>query len=146
MKALIQRVSHAHVDVDEQTVGSINKGLLIFLGITHKDTEKQANWLINKLLGLRIFTDNQGKMNLNVQDIEGDILVISQFTLYASCEKGRRPDFIQAAKPEQAKQLYDFFYQSLSQTYKPVETGIFGAKMAVSLENDGPVTLMLESP
>ncbi len=145
MKALIQRVTSASVKVNQEIVGSINQGLLVFLGITHSDTEKEVQWLTDKLINLRIFTDNDSKMNLSVKDIDGEILVVSQFTLYASCKKGRRPDFIQAAKPEQANSLYNSFNCSIGQKYKPVQTGIFGAKMEVSLCNDGPITLMIET-
>ncbi len=146
MRALIQRVKSAKVEVESHIVGSIQQGLLVFLGITHSDSETQVKWLADKLLNLRIFTDELGKMNLSVQDIDGELLIVSQFTLYASCLKGRRPDFIQAASPEKANQLYMQFNQTISERYKPIQTGIFGAKMDVSLLNDGPVTLMIETP
>lgn len=146
MKALIQRVSHAKVEVEKKCVGSINQGLLVFLGICHTDGEKETLWLANKILSLRIFTDLQGKMNHSVQDLKGEILVISQFTLYASCLKGRRPDFMNAAAPDLAKSLYHSFIETLSTLYSPVQEGLFGAKMEVSLCNDGPVTLMIETP
>lgn len=144
MKLLIQRVSQAQVNVDNKLVSEIKQGLLVFIGITHDDDESKIEWLVNKLINLRIFEDEQGKMNLSLLDKNYDILLISQFTLYANCERGRRPDFIAAAKPEFAKALYNKFSQTLEESYKKPQEGIFGADMKVSLINDGPVTIILE--
>jgi D-tyrosyl-tRNA(Tyr) deacylase len=144
MKVLIQRVAHAKVEVDNKTVGLIEKGVLVFVGITHNDTIAQVVWLANKLIHLRIFEDNQGKLNQSLIDHKGSALIISQFTLYGDCCSGRRPSFVQAASPEIAKPLYEQFIQEVRQGGIAVETGIFGAEMKVSLLNDGPVTLLLE--
>lgn len=144
MKVLIQRVSHAKVEVDGKPVGRIGVGVLVFVGITHNDTPAQAAWLANKLINLRIFEDDQGKINQSLIDRKGSALIISQFTLYADCSEGRRPSFSLAAPPEIAKPLYDQFIKEVHQGGIPVETGIFGAEMKVSLLNDGPVTLLLE--
>ena len=147
MKAVIQRVSRAHVEVDEQVVGRIDKGLLVLLGIAHEDTQRQARWLAEKVAHLRIFSDENDKMNHSVKDVSGGVLVISQFTLYANCLSGRRPDFIQAARPDEAISLYDDFLESLSKILKyPPQAGIFGAKMQVHLVNDGPVTIPIDAP
>ena len=146
MKAVIQRVTHANVKVDGNITGQIEDGLMILLGVTHDDTEAEARALAKKAIELRIFNDNNGKMNLSVMDIGGKVLVISQFTLYADCSHGRRPSFIKAAKPEPAEQLYEKFCGYLSEYgIKDVEKGIFGADMKVSLLNDGPVTIILDT-
>lgn len=144
MKLIVQRVSQAAVTVNEQIVGKIGKGALIFLGITHTDTESQGVWLANKLLNLRIFEDQNGKLNQSLIDQKGSLLIISQFTLYADCKEGRRPSFIQAAPPEIAKPLYEHFILEMKKSDLLVETGIFGAKMEVTLTNSGPITLILE--
>ena len=144
MKILIQRVSHAKVEVGNKTVGMIGAGVLVLVGITHNDTAAQAAWLANKLTNLRIFEDTQGKLNLSLIDQKGSALIVSQFTLYANCNEGRRPSFTEAAPPEIAKPLYEQFIKEVHKAGIPVETGIFGAEMKVSLLNDGPVTLLLE--
>ncbi len=144
MKALIQRVNKASVEVNKETIGSINKGILVFLGITHKDTTKEADELINKIIKLRIFEDSNSKMNLSVQDIKGELLIISQFTLYADTMHGNRPSFIEAADAQKAEELYNYFLDKLKATNIKTESGIFGAHMNVKLINDGPVTIMLE--
>jgi D-tyrosyl-tRNA(Tyr) deacylase len=146
MRALIQRVAHAKVEIEGQVSGEIGKGLLVLLGITHSDAQKDVDWLVNKLCKLRIFTDQEGKMNLSVEDIGGDMLVVSQFTLHADTRKGTRPSYVKAARPEQAIPLYEQFLSQLSTTFSgKVASGEFGAKMAVSLLNDGPVTIMLDT-
>ena len=144
MKAVIQRVSHAAVSVDGRTEGSIGRGFLILLGVTHGDTEAQAEKLAKKICGLRIFPDENGKTNLSLKDVGGELLVISQFTLYADCNKGYRPSFIQAAEPGEANRLYEYFTGLCRQEIEKVDTGVFGAHMKVELENDGPFTLVLE--
>ena len=145
MKLVIQRVSKAKVEVDNKTVGSIGKGFLVLVGITHTDTEKEADYLANKLCKMRIFEDENGKMNLSLKDVGGELLIISQFTLYADCAKGNRPSFIEAARPEQATPLYENFCKKCEEQGIKVEKGVFGAHMEVSLLNDGPVTIVLES-
>ncbi|MFK7970617.1 MAG: D-aminoacyl-tRNA deacylase [Bacteroidia bacterium] len=146
MKALIQRVSHAKVEIDDRISGEIGQGLLVLLGIAHEDSEKDIDWLVNKLVKLRIFTDADGKMNLSVADVGGDILVVSQFTLHADTKKGTRPSYIKAARPEVAIPLYELFLQKLRAAFSgQVATGEFGAMMQVSLLNDGPVTIMLDT-
>lgn len=140
----MQRVKEASVEVDNNMVGKINKGLLVFVGITHEDTVQEADYLINKLVNLRIFTDENDKMNLNVKQVEGEILLISQFTLYADTTHGHRPDFIQAANPNVANELYEYIIKKCKETNINIQTGIFGADMKVKLINDGPVTIMLE--
>lgn len=144
MKILIQRVSQASVEVEEAVVGSIGFGVLVLVGITHKDTAAQAAWLANKLVNLRIFEDAQGKINHSLIDKQGAALIISQFTLYADCNEGTRPSFTQSAPPEIAKPLYELFADEVRKLGVSVATGIFGAYMKVSLVNDGPVTIMLE--
>ncbi len=147
MRVMVQRVSKASVTVEEKVVGSIGKGLLLFVGITHTDSQKDVNWLAKKVLNLRIFEDEEGKMNQSLLDVGGSILCVSQFTLYGDARKGNRPGFSEAAPPEEAQKTYLAFIDSLKQTGKVlVETGKFAAMMQVSLINDGPVTLMLESP
>jgi D-tyrosyl-tRNA(Tyr) deacylase len=134
------------VETEGRTAGIKGPGLLILLGVTGSDTEKDCSWLAEKCACLRIFEDSAGKMNLSLSDVKGSALIISQFTLYASCERGRRPDFINAARSEKAEPLYELFTEKIRGLGIPVETGVFGAEMKVSLVNDGPVTIMLESP
>ncbi len=145
MKVVIQRVREAKVEVDNKIVGSIGKGFLVLVGITHTDTEKEADYLANKLCKMRIFEDENGKMNLSLKDVGGELLIVSQFTLYADCAKGNRPSFIEAARPEQATPLYEYFCKKCEEQGIKVEKGVFGAHMEVSLLNDGPVTIVLES-
>ncbi len=146
MRLVIQRVNEASVTINGKIVGSIGDGLLVFLGIDDLDTPKEAIWLSNKIVKMRIFDDEQGLMNLSVQDVNGEILVISQFTLHASTKKGNRPSFIKAAKPEIAKPLYNAFISQLqSDLGKQIQTGRFGAMMKVKLTNDGPVTIIIDS-
>ena len=146
MRIILQRVSEASVKIDGSIKGAIEGGLLVLLGIEAADSEVDADWLISKISGLRIFSDSEGKMNLSIQDINGAFLVISQFTLFASTKKGNRPSYIQAARPEQAIPLYEYFESKLkSETNLIVETGTFGADMKVSLVNDGPVTISIDS-
>ena len=146
MRLVLQRVSQARVVVAGETVGEIGAGLLVLLGVTHSDTIDNARWLAEKTLGLRIFADDEGKMNRSVVDAGGSVLVVSQFTLYGDCHKGRRPSFIQAAPPEIAVPLYEAFIDAIRALGVPVATGRFGAMMDVELINDGPVTLILENP
>lgn len=143
MKLLIQRVNKAFVRVDDEIVGEINKGVLIFLGVLKEDSEKEVEYLVKKTLEYRIFTDEQGKMNKSLQDVKGEALVVSQFTLAADGKKGRRPSFDYAASPKIAMPLYEMFIKKLKANVK-TESGRFGAKMIVSIENDGPATFLLE--
>lgn len=146
MKIVIQRVSEAAVKIEDKIVGNISNGMLILVGIEHDDTNDDANWLIQKVLGLRIFSDAEGKMNLSYEDVGGRFLVVSQFTLHASTKKGNRPSYIQAARPEVAIPLYNYFVRQLGNlSSSKVETGEFGADMKVSLVNDGPVTIIIDS-
>jgi D-tyrosyl-tRNA(Tyr) deacylase len=146
MRVVIQRVQSASVSIDKIFFSSINKGLLILVGIEEADTAEDIDWLCRKIIDLRIFADSEGKMNLSVKDVDGDMLVISQFTLQASTKKGNRPSYLKAAKPEIAIPLYESFTTMLSNLYqKPVKTGVFGADMQVSLLNDGPVTICIDS-
>ncbi len=145
MKVVLQRVSEAKVTVDREVVGAIGKGLLLLVGIGQEDGEQDLAWMADKLAGLRIFEDEGGKMNLSLEDVGGDVLSVSQFTLYGDCRKGRRPNFMGAARPETAEALYGKFNELLRARGLRVETGKFGAMMDVSLVNDGPVTLILES-
>lgn len=146
MRAVIQRVSHAKVEVEGRTTGAIEQGLLVLLGITHEDTRADMDWMIKKITQLRIFTDQAGKMNLSVQDIGGGILVVSQFTLYGNVKKGNRPSFTRSAPPDVAIPMYETFLAALRSAFGgPVATGEFGASMQVSLLNDGPVTIVLDS-
>ena len=145
MKFVIQRVNHASVKVDGNVVGKIDKGYMVLIGISENDTKEIADKMIKKMIGLRIFEDENEKLNLSLMDIKGEILSISQFTLYANCKKGRRPSFVEAAKPEIAKPLYEYFNSTLEKKGIKVEKGIFGAMMDVSLNNDGPVTIILDS-
>ena len=144
MKIVLQRSKAASVTVDGQVTGAIDHGLVLLVGISEEDTEESCNWLAEKIAHLRIFEDEDGKMNDSILDKQGAILSISQFTLYGDCSKGRRPNFMKAAKPDQAEQLYNYFNQQLKAKGLHVETGIFGAMMDVQLINDGPVTLILE--
>ena len=145
MKAVIQRVSEASVKVDGKIVGEIEKGLMLLIGIDEQDEKTDANWLIQKILNLRIFGDENEKLNLSVKDISGEILCISQFTLIADYKKGNRPSFIKAAKPDKAIPLFDYFKEEIAKSGLKTESGIFGADMKVSLINDGPVTIVMDS-
>ena len=144
MRALLQRVSHASVTVDGRITGQIGRGFVVLLGVTHSDGQAEMEWLANKVAGLRVFDDMDGKMNASLVDVGGALLVVSQFTLYGNARKGRRPSFIAAARPEQAEPLVDAFVERLRARGFTVATGIFGANMDVEIHNDGPVTLMLE--
>ena len=144
MKVVVQRVKEAKVEVDGKLISKIDNGFLVLLGITHTDTEKNADYLVKKLCNLRVFEDENGKMNLSIKQIEGKLLIVSQFTLYADTTGGNRPSFIEAAKPEQANELYEYFCKKCIEAGIEVQKGIFGADMQVSLVNDGPVTIMLE--
>jgi len=144
MKSVIQRVSSASVTVDNQIVGEIGRGVMVLLGVEKGDTEVQADWLAEKIVNLRIFEDDAGKMNLSVLDVFGSLLVVSQFTLAGNCEKGRRPSFDSAAAPEEGRRLYEYFVEAVGRLGVPVATGIFQADMKVALVNDGPVTFVLE--
>lgn len=145
MRLLLQRVTNARVSVSEDTVGAIGKGVVAFLGVARTDTAKDADYLLDKLLGLRIFPDPEGKMNRNVAESGGELLLVSQFTLYADCRRGRRPSFDLAAPPDQAKELYTYFLEAARKRHPRVEAGVFQASMQVELINDGPVTILLES-
>ena len=146
MRAVLQRVTEARVDVDHKTVGAIGKGLLILLAVAKGDTQADADWLLEKIVNLRIFEDEGGKMNLSVLDTKGGLLVVSQFTLYGDTRKGRRPGFDRAARPEDARTLYEYFLERARSTGLQTAAGIFQAEMAVHLCNDGPVTLICDSP
>ena len=145
MKAVIQRVSDAIVKVDGEIVGEISNGLLLLIGIDEEDEKLDADWLTQKILNLRIFGDAEGKLNLSVLDISGEILCISQFTLIADYKKGNRPSFIKAAKPDKAIPLFEYFKTEIAKSNLKIESGIFGADMKVSLLNDGPVTIVMDS-
>ena len=145
MKAVIQRVSEASVTINRQVTGRIGIGFMILLGISHDDDLEDIRWLIKKINSLRIFSDQEGKMNLNIHQVDGEVLVISQFTLHASTKKGNRPSFIKAAKPEVAIPLYEQFIDHMKAEGLTVQSGIFGADMKVSLINDGPVTIIIDS-
>lgn len=144
MKFVIQKVSQASVTVDNQMIGSIKRGFLVFIGVAEDDTKEIADKLVKKLLGLRIFEDTQGKTNLSLRDVDGSLLLVSQFTLYADCKKGNRPSFTKAGNPALAKELYEYIIQKCSLEF-PVKTGVFGADMKVELINDGPFTVILDS-
>jgi D-aminoacyl-tRNA deacylase len=144
VRVLLQRVSRAEVRVDGRVTGRIERGLLLLTGFTHSDTDEQLAWMADKVIGLRIFADADDRMNLGLMDVNGAALVVSQFTLYGDSQKGRRPSFVDAARPEQAISLYDRFIAMLRDRRVPTETGAFGATMDVELVNDGPVTLWLE--
>ena len=145
MRAVIQRVSQAKVVVDDNTVGQIGKGFMILLGVHEQDTQTDVDYLVGKISKLRVFEDDQQKMNRSIVDVGGEILSISQFTLFADTKKGNRPSFVQAAKPDTAIPLYEAFNEGLRQAGIPVETGIFGADMKCHLVNDGPVTIIIDS-
>lgn len=145
MRFIIQRVTEAKVEVEGKTVGEIGTGFLVLIGICEGDTEREADKLVKKLLGMRIFADETGKMNLSLDDVGGKLLLVSQFTLYADCKKGNRPSFTRAAGPEAANQLYEYIVKQCRQSGKTVECGAFGADMKVSLVNDGPFTVILDS-
>lgn len=145
MRAVVQRVNKASVDSEGVRCGKIEQGLVILLGVTHTDTEKDAEYLAEKIANLRIFEDNEGKLNLSVKDINGKVMSVSQFTLYGDCRKGRRPSFTQAARPEQANELYEKFNSYLLKEGLEIVTGVFQTEMQVALINDGPVTMLLDS-
>ena len=145
MRLVIQRVTHASVTVDQEVIGKIEKGFLVLMGVGASDDEAMADKYLKKMLGLRIFEDENGKTNLSLADVGGELLVISQFTLYADCRKGNRPSFIKAGAPDMANRLYEYFMERCRQYVKRVERGEFGADMKVELLNDGPFTLMLDS-
>ncbi len=144
MKFVIQRVSHASVTVEEETIGEIQQGFLALIGVGESDTQEIADKFIRKMLGLRIFQDDQGKTNLSLKDVDGQLLLISQFTLYADCKKGNRPSFIHAGDPRKAEELYQYIVDKCRDAVSVVETGRFGAHMRVQLENDGPFTIVLD--
>lgn len=144
MKLVIQRVNHAQVKVDGEVVGSIGKGFLVLVGVGQEDTKAIADKYLKKLLGLRIFDDENGKTNLSLADVNGELLMVSQFTLYANCKKGNRPSFIEAGAPDKANELYEYMIAEAKKSVPVVEHGIFGADMKVSLENDGPFTIILD--
>lgn len=145
MRAVVQRVSSSKVTVGDRVTGQINKGILVLLGVTHEDTSKDVDYMIDKILNLRIFEDENEKMNLSLKDVGGELLVVSQFTLYGDCRKGKRPSFTNAARPDVATKLYEEFVQKAKNNDIVVGTGEFGAHMMVDLTNDGPVTILLES-
>jgi D-aminoacyl-tRNA deacylase len=145
MRAVVQRVSRAKVSVAGETTGEIGRGILILLGVAREDTEKEAAYILEKTLNLRIFHDSEGVMNLSLLDVEGELLVVSQFTLYGDVRKGRRPSYFDAAAPERANELYDFFVQTAGRQIARVQTGRFQAMMEVEFVNDGPVTILIDS-
>ena len=145
MRAVVQRVSLSSVSVDNEVVGKIDKGLMVLLGVTHDDTQEDVKYLVEKISNLRIFEDDQDKMNLSLIDVGGELLAISQFTLYGDCRKGRRPNFTQAAKPDIANDLYEKFVKQAKDLGINVQTGSFGAHMVVDIVNDGPVTMIIDS-
>ena len=146
MRAVVQRVSSASVDSEGVRTGTIGRGFLVLLGVTHSDTEGDAQWLAEKIAGLRVFEDEECKLNRSLLDVGGEMLVVSQFTLYGDCRRGRRPSFSEAARPETANALYEKFVEYARQTGVSVQTGVFQTMMAVSLVNDGPVTLIIDTP
>lgn len=146
MRSVIQRVNYAKVTVEQEEISSIKKGIVVFLGINENDTAQDLDWLVKKISGLRIFSDEQGKMNLALKEINGEIMVISQFTLFASTKKGNRPSFLQAAKQEKALLFYNLFIEEIGKTNNiKIACGVFGADMKIALENDGPVTIIIDS-
>ncbi len=144
MKFVVQRVKNAQVNIEGKTVGKIEKGFMVLIGVTHTDTKEIADYLVKKLINLRIFEDENGKMNLSLKDVNGSLLLVSQFTLYADCSSGNRPSFIDAAKPDFANELYKYIIDECKKKIDIVETGVFGADMKVELVNDGPVTIILD--
>ena len=144
MKLVIHRVAHASVEVEKEIVGKIDKGFLVLIGIKQGDTKEQADYLVRKLCNLRVFTDENDKMNLALKDVKGELLIVSQFTLYGNCNDGNRPSFIEAARPEEAIPLYEYFCKQCENNGIEVQKGIFGADMKVELLNDGPVTIIIE--
>ena len=145
MKFVIQRVNHASVEVDGKVIGSIQKGFLVFVGVYDSDTKEIADKMINKLVKMRIFADENGKTNLSLKDVDGEVLLVSQFTLYANCKKGNRPSFIEAGDPAEAEALYEYMIAEAKKTVPVVQHGSFGADMKVELLNDGPFTIVLDS-
>ncbi len=145
MRFVIQRVTKAQVTVDEQVIGRIGKGYLVLIGVAEDDTEEIADKMIHKMLNLRIFSDEEGKTNLNLADVKGELLLVSQFTLYADCRKGNRPSFVKAGNPEKADALYEYIIKKCKEEVEAVQTGSFGADMKVELLNDGPFTILLDS-
>jgi len=145
MRVVIQRVKNASVEIDGNVNGKINTGFLVLLGIASTDTKQDVDYLVKKVVNLRVFSDENDKMNLSLKDVNGELLVISQFTLYGNCREGNRPSFIEAAKPDVAIPLYEYFVEECKKQIPVVETGVFGADMKVSLLNDGPVTIIIES-
>lgn len=145
MKFVIQRVQNASVTVEGKTVGSIKKGYLVLIGVSNEDTKETADRYIKKMLGLRIFADSDGKTNLSIKDVDGELLLVSQFTLYADCRKGNRPSFINAGEPHMAEEIYEYIIEKCKNEIEVVEHGIFGAHMEVSLLNDGPFTIVLDN-
>lgn len=144
MKLVIQRVNNAKVEVENKVIGQIEKGFLVLIGVGPEDTKEIADFLVEKLCNLRVFEDENCKMNLSIKDIDGELLIVSQFTLYADCKKGNRPSFSNAAEPKKANELYEYFMEKCKEKVRKVEHGKFGADMKVSLLNDGPVTIILE--
>lgn len=144
MKFVVQRVKNAQVDIEEKTVGKIDKGFMVLIGVTHTDTKEVADYLVKKLINLRVFEDENGKMNKSLKDVNGSLLLVSQFTLYADCSSGNRPSFTEAAKPDFANELYEYIVDECRKQVERVETGVFGADMQVKLVNDGPVTVIME--
>ncbi len=144
MKFVIQRVEEASVEIDKKTIAEIKQGYLVLIGIAHEDTKEIADYLINKLINLRVFEDKEGKMNLSLKDIDGELLLVSQFTLYGDCSRGNRPSFSQAGKPEEANKLYEYIVKECKQKVETVKSGVFGANMKINLINDGPVTIIME--
>lgn len=145
MKFVIQRVNHASVTVDSEVIGKIHKGFMVLMGACDEDDEIIADKMVKKLIGLRIFEDSEGKTNLALKDVDGELLIVSQFTLYADCKKGNRPSFIKSGSPEHAEKLYEYVIEQCKKEVPVVQTGSFGAEMKVALENDGPFTIILDS-
>lgn len=145
MRAVVQKVKYSSVTVDNEIIGKIDNGFMILLGVTHEDNLKEVEWLSKKIKDLRIFEDQDGKMNLSLEDVKGEVLIISQFTLYGNCIKGRRPSFTEAAKPEHAENLYNKFIEKFQSFGIKTQTGKFGADMKVELLNDGPVTIIIDT-
>ncbi len=144
MRFVVQRVKNASVKVDGKIVGQINKGYMVLIGVKQDDTKEEADYLVKKLINLRVFEDQNGKMNLALNDVQGELLLISQFTLYGDCSNGNRPSFTEAAKPDKANELYEYIIEKCKEKINKVDTGIFGADMKVELLNDGPVTIIME--